>query len=275
MNPRLLPFCVLLVTLSSCGGASLSVSVPSATEWYQPGPLSRWQWQLTGTINTSYDVDLYDIDLFDTSKNTIRLLQQKQHKVICYFSAGSYENWRPDANDFNIKVLGKALAGWEGERWLDIRADNVRNIMLKRLDIAQEKGCDGVEPDNMDAYQNHSGFILTPKDQLEYNRFIASEAHQRKLSVALKNDLDQVKSLVDDFDFAINEQCFEFNECDKLRPFIQHNKAVLNVEYKADYVSNPTARKALCEDARKREFSTLVMPLALDDSFRFSCLSNQ
>ena len=31
---------------------------------------SSWQWQLSGTIDTSYDVSVYDVDLFDAPEGT-------------------------------------------------------------------------------------------------------------------------------------------------------------------------------------------------------------
>src|SRR5262245_34396884 len=90
-------------------------------EIWQPEPGASWQIQLQGDINTSYDVDMYVLDLFDTPQEVIDELHAEQRKVICYFSAGSWEEWRTDANDFPEIVLGKDLIGWEGERWLDIR----------------------------------------------------------------------------------------------------------------------------------------------------------
>ena len=100
---------------------------------------------------------------------------------------------------------------------------------------------------------------------------MAGEAHARHLSVGLKNDLDQVTELVSYFYFAVNEQCFAFDECDLLTPFISPGKAVFNTEYKASYVNNATVRATMCTDALNRSFSTLVLPLALDDFFRHSC----
>ena len=144
--------------------------------------------------------------------------------------------------------------------------------MKKRLDIAKNKGCDGVEPDNMDGYTNNSGFNLTSQDQLAYNRFIANEAHKRGLAVGLKNDLDQISELVEYFDFAVNEQCFEYNECDALLPFINHGKPVLTAEYLDKYVNSSSERAAICQESRDNQFSTLILPLDLNDSFRFSCL---
>ncbi len=244
----------------------------SSVDWYKPLPLTTFQWQLQGSVNTSYDVQLYDIDLFDTSEALIQQLQANGKKVICYFSGGSYETWRSDAGQFNSADLGNPLDGWAGERWLDIRSSNVHSIMRSRLDIALQKGCDGIEPDNMDGYINNSGFPLTATDQLDYNRLIANEAHLRGLSVGLKNDLDQIEELADYFDFAVNEQCFEYDECDLLAPFVNKGKAVFNVEYLQQYVDDADARNLLCSDAQNRQFSTLVLPLSLDDSFRYSCL---
>lgn len=179
-------------------------------KWYQPEITTRWQIQLEkhqgeDHINTQYDIDVYDIDLFDNSVELISSLQRSGKKVICYFSAGSYENWRNDASQFNDNDLGSALDNWPGERWLDIRSLNVRQIMQVRLDLAKQKGCDGVDPDNVDGYSNQTGLPLTADDQLEYNRFLATEAHKRGLGIGLKNDLDQIPLLVKWFDFSVNE----------------------------------------------------------------------
>ena len=249
-----------------------NVAPISAGSWYRPPVSVTWQWQLEGNLNTSYSVALYDVDLFDTRNTTIQNLQQSGIKVVCYFSAGSYEDYRDDRELFLPNTLGNTLDGWDNERWLDIRSANVHSIMKKRLDIAKNKGCDGVEPDNMDGYTNNSGFNLTSQDQLAYNRFIANEAHKRGLAVGLKNDLDQISELVEYFDFAVNEQCFEYNECDALLPFINHGKPVLTAEYLDKYVNSSSEREAICQESRDNQFSTLILPLDLNDSFRFSCL---
>jgi hypothetical protein len=202
---------------------------------WRPAPGTSWQWQLSGTIDTTIDVEMYDIDLFDTPTATISDLKAAGRAVICYFSAGSWEDWRPDAGDYPPEVLGNPLDGWPGERWVDIRRiDLLGPILEARLDLASGKGCTGVEPDNMDAYQNGSGFPLQAGDQLTFNRWVAARAHARGLSVGLKNDLDQVPDLVADFDWALNEQCYEYAECHLLQPFIDAGKAVFGVEYSGD-----------------------------------------
>lgn len=201
---------------------------------WRPSPGTSWQWQLSGTIDTSFDVEMYDIDLFDTPTSVIDTLHSQGRIVICYFSAGSWENWRPDAGDFPDAVKGRSN-GWPGEKWLDIRAiDTLAPIMSARLDLAVRKGCDGVEPDNIDGYTNNTNFPLSDQDQLNFNIWLANAAHARGLSIGLKNDLDQVEELEPYFDWALNEQCYEYNECELLTPFVTAGKAVFGVEYSGD-----------------------------------------
>jgi hypothetical protein len=223
-------------------------------------------------LNTSYAVAIYDIDLFDTSASTINALRASGKRVVCYFSAGSAENWRPDYAQFAAADMGNALSGWAGERWLDTRSANVREVMKQRLDLALSKGCDGVEPDNVDGYTNNPGFALTASTQLDYNHFLANEAHARGLAIALKNDVDQISELEPYFDFAINEQCFQYNECGGYSVFTSKGKPVLNAEYASKYVNNTGgARDALCSAARAANIHTLVLSINLDDSYRYSC----
>ncbi len=274
--------CLIVILLWSCGttsgGSSHSGENPTDNnpgtnnECWQPSLSNSWQWQLNGTVNTSYDVDIYDIDLEDSSSALISQLHTDGCHVICYFSAGSYENWRSDANQFDAEDLGNTLAGWPDERWLDITSDNVRAIMEERLDRAVSKGCDAVEADNVDGYSNSNGLGLTAAEQLDYNQFLAQAAHERGLAIGLKNDLEQISSLVSLFDFAINEQCYEYDECSALTPFISAGKPVFHVEYKTTYLND----NSMCLQSRDLNLRTLILPKNLDDSYpnRYSCDGN-
>lgn len=247
---------------------------PTPAARWTPRATDTWQWQLSGTVDTRYDVAIYDIDLFDTPAATIVALHAQGRRVLCYFSAGSAENWRPDYARFAAGDLGNPLDGWAGERWLDVRSTNVRTVMAARIATAAGKGCDGVEPDNVDGFEpeNRAGFGFTAADQLAYNRFLATEAHRAGLAIALKNDLAQVDALAPEFDLAVNEQCHEYDECGAYRGFVASGKPVLNAEYRATYRSNADgARDRLCIAARSEGLRTLVLPAALDGSFRFTC----
>lgn len=204
---------------------------PSTTGIWKPALHTTWQYQLTGVVDQSINAQFVVIDLFDNSSSVVDGLRTLGKSTGCYFSAGSYENWRPDAGSFPAAVLGKSN-GWAGERWLDIRRlDVLGPIMEARLDACKAKGFVGVDPDNVDGYENDTGFPLTATDQLRYNQFLADAAHARGMSVGLKNDLSQVPSLVGSFDWAINEQCAQYKECDLLAPFIDSGKPVFEVEY--------------------------------------------
>lgn len=213
---------------------------------WRPAPGTTWQWQLSGAIDASFDAQMYDIDLFDAPVETIDGLRSAGRIVICYFSAGSYEDWRDDAGEFPAEALGNDLDGWEGERWLDVRDETVRDIMLARLDVALDKGCDGVEPDNVDGYDNDNGLGLTATDQLDFNRFIADAAHARGLSVGLKNDLGQLDELADDFDWALNEECHAYDECAAYDEFLAAGKAVFNAEYVDDWTDASALAADIC-----------------------------
>jgi hypothetical protein len=204
----------------------------AASSIWIPGLVTSWQWQLTGNVDTSLNVQMYDIDGFDNTATTVAALHAKGIHVVCYFSAGSSEDWRPDYASFPASVKGKSLDGWPGENWLDVRNLTVLGpIMQARMDMCKSKGFDAIEPDNIDGYSNATGFPLTAADQLTYNKYLADQAHARGMSIALKNDNDQGKDLLPYFDFALNEECFTYKECDYLSDFVHAGKAAFEVEY--------------------------------------------
>jgi hypothetical protein len=250
------------------------VAPVTAGSWYRPARDVTWQWQLSGPINTGYAVSIYDIDLFDAPAAVIGRLKDRGVRVLCYFSAGSAENWRSDYGSLPASAIGKPLDGWPGERWLDVRSVAVFEVMVGRLDLAKARGCDGVEPDNVTAFDNDTGFPISARDQLAFNRNLANAAHERGLAIALKNDGAQVPELVDYFDLEVNEECHTYDECDQLRPFLIRGKPVLNAEYVPSYRGGApnAAVLAICQKAASVGTRTLVLPLDLDDSFRWSCM---
>jgi hypothetical protein len=223
---------------------------------WTPAPTATWQWQLSGTLDLSVPAEVFDVDLFDTPASVVAQIHAQGARAVCYFSAGTRENGRPDP--FPESVAGKTLEDWPDERWLDVRALDVLGPILKRrLDLCARKGFDGVEADNVDGYANASGFPLRAADQVRFNRFLARAAHARGLAIALKNDLDQVAELEPDFDWALVEQCFQYDECGRLRPFSTAGKAVFEVEYEL-------APDAFCPAAKAAGFMAMRKPLALD-----------
>jgi len=174
--------------------APMTSTVSPSQDWWHPTVGLTWQWQIgDNDIDTSIEADVYDVDLY-IDQSIIDELHTKERKVICYISVGSWEDWRPDKDQFPSEVLGKDYDGWPGEKWLDIRQiDKLAPIMLARLDLCKAKGFDALEPDNMEIYINNTGFPLTYDDQLKYALWLADEAHKRGLAIGIKNASDQVK----------------------------------------------------------------------------------
>lgn len=238
----------LVATLAlGCGGGGAA----HAPSW-RPTPGTTWQLQLSGTVDPTLPVAIYVVDLADTPDHVLAALRARNTRVICYFSAGTHEAYRDDVKALPAAVVGKTLPAWPDERWLDVRAEPVRALVRARLDLAVARRCDGVDPDNVDAHVNDSGFPLTAADQLAFSRFLASEAHKRGLAVGLKNDVDHAAQLVDAFDWALVEECAQYGECDKLEPFVAAGKPVFRVEYGES-----------CPPPR-RGFSTILKRLELD-----------
>jgi hypothetical protein len=75
--------------------------------------------------------------------------------------------------------------------------------------------------------------------------------------------VDQVIDLLPYFDWALDEQCFQYKECDKLLPFISLDKAVMEVEYKL----NPSQ---FCSKANAMNFKSMKKRLNLG-LYRVAC----
>ncbi|MFF4775514.1 endo alpha-1,4 polygalactosaminidase [Microtetraspora fusca] len=252
---------ILALALAAIGVAGLQTSAHAASaasgDWWHPKAGVTWQWQLSGKIDTSVKADVYDVDLFDTPASTVSALHGMGRKVVCYIDIGAAEQGRPDFADFPKSILGNKVDGWPQERWVDIRQiDVLKRIWSARLDRCKAKGFDGVEADLVDAYQQDSGFPVTAKHQLAFNRMLAQVAHQHGLAIGLKNDLDQIPQLVGDFDFAVNEQCAEYRECSSLTPFIKAGKPVFHAEYSL-------ALSKFCPESKRLGLSSIKKTLDL------------
>jgi glycosyl hydrolase family 114 len=251
----------VLATARSASSLSPPAACPGC---WVPSVFTSWQIQFSGALDASLNASLYEIDLFDTPSTTVDALHAGGHRVVCYVDAGTWESFRPDAATYPDAVKGRPVAGFPDERWLDIRQLAVlQPILSARLDQCQGKGFDGVDFDNVDGYANDTGFPLTADDQLAFDTWLANAAHARGLSVALKNDLDQIPDLLPYFDWAVNEQCFQYGECDKLVPFVQAGKAVLEIEYRG-------GTRKFCPAANARSFNAMRKHRSLD-AYRVQC----
>jgi hypothetical protein len=243
---------MVVSVLAFLGGSGGDPADAAAQGRWEPQPTTApWQWQLQGKIDTSVPAAVYDVDGFEVSKRTVRKLHRLGRKVVCYLDVGSWENYRPDARQFPQSVIGRRYEGFPDERWLDVRRFHLFAKPLKhRFDLCAHKEFDAVEPDNLAGWENRTGFPIARQDQLRFNRWVAREVNARGMAVALKNDGSQAKELVGDFDFAIVEQCFQYEECGPYRTFVQNGKAVFEAEYEL-------TPERFCPEASQIDFSSI------------------
>ncbi|CAK1360936.1 hypothetical protein CB0940_03645 [Cercospora beticola] len=251
----------------------LLLSTPTHA-WWKPTPTPTWQIILSSTLRTSpppssSNYSIIDSDLFDNPPSTWSLYKRNSIRTICYFST-QFEDWRPDASNFTSQPqnLGSSLDGWPGERWVNTKATGIRNIMKSRIAEAKKRGCDAIDPDNIDAYlHSGGGFGLTQADAVDYVKFLAAEAHAQDLAIGLKNGDDIVSQLVDYVDFAVVEECqgnsdltagdSYYDECGKYQPFIQKGKAVFSIEY-VEGTPSLAVQRGICRNVVAKGFSVLI-----------------
>lgn len=256
---------------------------------YKPAVGASWQWQLLpdqigGPIDTSVVADMYEIDGFNNDAATVTSLKAlpgtsvPQRGVTCYLSAGTLENWRPDAPQFDPTLLGNPYHGFENERWLDIRRISALGPLLEaRMDLCKQKGFDAIEFDNMDAWYeaNNTGLNLTKSDAIAFVHYLAREAHERGLSMALKSVVEIVPETRHHVDFSVVEECFSNDECTRSSRntggnygydmMIELGKPVFVAEYR-----QYDAARNVCADANRLLFSTIYKQSTLN-SYRVSC----
>ncbi|OAQ58359.2 endo alpha-1,4 polygalactosaminidase precursor [Pochonia chlamydosporia 170] len=218
-------------------GPQTGPGINRTTIW-KPEVGATWQIILRKPINLSADngaitpdSKVYDLDLFDNTADTFLKLHKAGVNVICYFSAGSWEDWREDAGKFDKVDLGKDLDGWPGEKWLNVSSSSVRDIMKARIKLAASKGCMAIDPDNVDGYKNNNGLGLTSAQAADFVKFLASEAASYNMSTGLKNAADIIDDVLSVVQFSVNEQCIELAECESFARFIKAKKPVFNIEY--------------------------------------------
>jgi len=236
----------------------LTIAASPATAHWRPGPRDRLHIQFTGPLEIPPWATVVEIDGQIADPAVVQGLKSRGLHVICYISAGTSEDYRPDASAFDPAVLGLPLPDWPDERWIDIRQrSSVEPIMLARIDECAGKGFDGIEFDNVDGWLNSTGFSLSRSDALSYLRWLIKTGQARGLAVGLKNSLPLVGTLAKEVDWALNEQCVQYRECGVYRPLLRLGKAVFVLEYSG-------SRQAVCAAARRAGVQAQVKSLDLD-----------
>lgn len=276
-------FAALLPPLAGAAaecGRPAACSAPGA-RWVPP---SRLDWRLdysdafrTGRLETggaeAFILPLHEVEAAEAAGRAAGrtgpvedLRCAKGRRLVCYTNCGAYEpgHWNEELlAPVRDTLLGRTMAGYESERWLDIRRlDVLRPLVREKIGAAARLGCDALLCDNTEAWitgtdgkdgeaislyrsegleavkrlaasraEGVTGFAIGYDDQLRFNRMLAEEAHAQCLAVGLINDVFQIGELSGDFDFALNEQCHHCGWCDLYKPFVEAGKPVLHLEF--------------------------------------------
>ncbi len=296
-----------LEVYSNAGGTGPRWTPPLRTRWQWQLQGAPGRHEATGGINVHVcrptfrggpcvRPEVFDVDLFvdpsiagrfgyvvDTA--AVAAIHASGRHVIGYVTAGDAERWRPDYEqfvDFDRRchgcLLGKPFSHrFPDEYWANInrgrgRFDFMLQMLRARTDRVAAAGFDGIEYDIVDAYaqgRRVTGWRITYDTQLAYNLALAQMAHEDGLAVALKNDGGQIPDLVSSFDFAINEQCFQYHECDGggypapgWRAFVEAGKPVFEAEYRLEPSAFcPTANEWGFDSIKKaRDFNLYGAP---------------
>jgi hypothetical protein len=250
----------LLRSMPDAGSADAPVGPPVV-------PASSWQIQLTGTIDTTIDAQVYmvDIDVDADAPGTLAALHAQGRIVICYFSAGTREPFRSDAMAFPASAIGDPVTGYPNENWLDVTNPTVRSIMAERMRVAATRGCDGIHPSGIAAFQSTTGFPLTRDDSVNFATFLADAAHANVLSIGLVDgDAAFSQALVAKFDWTVVWSCID-TQCDAATSFLQAGKASFLVEY-----GDASRATQVCPAANSSGLSAIIKHNALD-AFRVGC----
>ncbi|ASU32045.1 endo alpha-1,4 polygalactosaminidase [Mucilaginibacter xinganensis] len=229
------------------------------TSWWQPAAGAGFDWQLDDISSTSnFAAEVVDVDAFTTSAETVAALHAKGKKVIAYLSVGTLENDRGDASLLPPEVIGKQYPEWPQEKWLDIRqVDKLKPWLNSRFNMIIKKGFDGIEPDNMDGYDNDPGFNIQLADTRKYADYLIALAHSNGLSIGQKNIKELTADFAAKFDWALTEDAFAQGWQNELSAYITLNKPVFAVEY-TDLMSQSKFQATVCPAARQLKYTAIL-----------------
>ncbi len=261
----------------------------AAATWWHPGPLTSWQYaigqQFPIAVPTNIgNVEAYDIDegnVAATSASLVAASVAEVHasgaKAICYVDTGGWESYRSDASEYSSAILGSPVPGYSDERYVDIRqwSDDpgptgltFGQILTARFQLCKDEGFDGVETDLDDTYTDSTGFGLTMDAEITFVTEMAGVIHGLGMAWFLKNGINGDSFIADIgplADGTVNEQCWQYDECAALEPFVKAAKPILNVEYANE------AEATTCPEALAFPMATMRTDVDLDGTISWAC----
>ncbi|WP_298255185.1 endo alpha-1,4 polygalactosaminidase [uncultured Arthrobacter sp.] len=235
--PTLCMVAVLVTALAGCSGtqeASSALSEESSTDGVAVSDAfpagARLDYQLGGAYEPATGVQVVVRDVSDPPAADLY--------SVCYlngFQTQPEESASWGADGLVLLVDGVPLADpeWPDEFLLDTSTADQRTAIAERIGVGlqecADKGYEAVELDNLDSYTRSDGLLTLP-DNLELAAMLVEHSHDLGMLVGQKNAAEESATFKDvGFDFAVAEQCVEFDECADYAD--AYGTAVLGIEY--------------------------------------------
>ncbi len=237
-----------------------------------------WDWLLGELPGAPPVVDYLDVDAFDAPASFVAAAASNGTATICYISAGTLENWRPDRNAFRKldrrqrargkpSIIGRKYPEWPDERWLNFTRYKVfLPLMVKRMKRCKAKGFDMIEFDNIDAYANRTGFRIRRVHAIRYARALAKKAKGVGLVPVQKNAPELSAKLQPHFGALLLEDCALFGFCSTAALYRAAGKPVFDAEYPQAWADEGKAfdLATVCAETKAKDIALIVKKLDLD-----------
>ncbi len=211
---------------------------PGGGEFALPPADGAFDYQINGSYEPASDVEVISRDWFVSSADP-------DLYSICYVNAfqtqPDYDIGRPDETSQwpALVVTDLEDPNWPGEFLIDISSETARitaaSHMEQILDTCAAKGYDAIEFDNLDSWTRTTtgtGPWWDGDDAAAYARLLTDYTHSLGLAAAQKNSaelFDQDRHVTAGFDFAVSENCGQWNECQDYVD--QYGSFVYDIEY--------------------------------------------
>jgi hypothetical protein len=214
--------------------ATAPASVKAAA-WTPPPANATFDYQIGGPYTPPSGVTVVSRDL--------TVAPAKGLYNICYVNAfqaqpGSESWWKTNHPDLLLRDAQGNLV--IDEDWNEIMLDfstaakrtALTGVVGGWIDQCATKGYRAVEPDNLDSYTRSKG-LLTLSQAIAYATSLSSRAHAKGLAIGQKNtaELSTADARRIGFDFAVAEECADWDECDAYTATYGSN--VIVIEYSA------------------------------------------
>ncbi|MGC0418027.1 endo alpha-1,4 polygalactosaminidase [Embleya sp. AB8] len=201
----------------------------------RPEPHTRFDYQLGGPYAPPSGVRAISRDR--TARPELGLYN------ICYLNGfqaqpDALDWWQREHPDLLLRDGHGVVMDTEwNEAVLDISTEAKRTalaaIIGEWIDGCARAGFQAVDPDNYESY-SRSHNLLKPADDVAFARLLAVRAHADGLAIAQKNGAELLdRSTYVGFDFAISEQCGQYDECGAFAKAYENR--VFVIEYTKPY----------------------------------------